>query len=59
METPSLELGRIIQAVRHDKKILGGRIRFILPKAIGEVFITDEVSPSLVEEVLVSWHEET
>ncbi len=59
METPSLELGRIIQAVRHDKKSLGGRIRFILPKAIGEVFITDEVSPSLVEEVLVSWHEET
>ena len=59
METPSLELGKIIQAMRHDKKILGGRIRFILPKAIGEVFITDEVSPSLVEEVLVSWHEET
>lgn len=59
IETPSLELGRIIQAVRHDKKILGGRIRFVLPKAIGEVFITDKVSPSLVEEVLVGWHEET
>lgn len=59
METPSLELGKIIQAMRHDKKILGGRIRFILPKAIGEVFITDEVSPSLVKEVLVSWHGET
>jgi len=59
IETPSLELGRIIQAVRHDKKISGGRIRFVLPKAIGEVFITDEVSPSLVEQVLVGWHEET
>jgi len=59
METPSLELGRMIQAVRHDKKILGGRIRFILPKAIGEVFITDEVSLSVVEQVLVGWNEET
>ena len=59
IETPSLELGKIIQAVRHDKKISGGRIRFVLPKAIGEVFITDEVSPSLVEQVLVGWHEET
>jgi len=58
-ETPALELGKIIQAMRHDKKILGGRIRFVLPKAIGEVFITDKVSPSLVEQVLVSCHEET
>ncbi len=59
IETPSLKLDKIIQAVRHDKKILGGRTRFVLPKAIGEVFITDEVSPSLVEQVLVGWHEET
>lgn len=54
-EIPDLELDRIIQAVGHDKKILGGKIRFVLPKAIGDVFITDEVSPSLVEQVLVDW----
>jgi len=58
-ETPNLELDKIIQAVRHDKKILGGRVRFVLPRAIGDVFITDEVSPSLVEEVLIGWNEET
>ena len=58
-ETPNLELERIIQAIRHDKKILGGKIRFVLPKAIGDVFITDEVNPSLVEQVLVDWSEKT
>jgi len=58
-ETPNLELDKIIQAVRHDKKILGGRVRFVLPRAIGDVFITDEVSPSLVGEVLIDWNEET
>ena len=52
-EVPDIELDRIIRAVRHDKKILGGKIRFVLPKAIGDVFITDEVSLSLVEQVLV------
>ncbi len=58
-EIPDLKIEEIIQAMKHDKKILRGKIRFILPKAIGNVFITDEVSPSLVEQVLVGWHEET
>jgi len=58
-EMPALELSKVIQAMRHDKKILGGRIKFVLPKGIGEVLITDEVSPSLVEQVLGEWHGET
>lgn len=59
VKTSNLDLNRVIQAVKHDKKILEGRIRFVLPKAIGDVFITDEVSPSLVEQVLAGWNEET
>jgi len=58
-EIPSLELKRLIQAMKHDKKILQGKIRFALPKSIGEVFITDEVSPSMIEEVLVVSNEYT
>ncbi len=58
-ELPNLEVGKIIQAIKHDKKILRGKIRFILPKALGSVFITDEVSLSLVERVLVNWNGET
>ncbi len=58
-EVPSLQLERLIQAIRHDKKILQGKIRFVLSKSIGDVFITDEVSPSLIEQALVDWNEET
>lgn len=58
-QMPNLELKKIIQAIEHDKKILRGKIRFVLPKSIGSVFITDEVSLSLVEEVLVDWNGET
>ena len=52
-ELPSLETERLIQAMKHDKKILQGKLRFVLPKSIGNVFITEEVSPSLIEETLV------
>ncbi|TET26403.1 MAG: 3-dehydroquinate synthase [Dehalococcoidia bacterium] len=59
IETPRLALERIIQAVRHDKKVMAGKIRFVLPKAIGDVFITDKVEPSLMEQVLVGFNEES
>ena len=52
-EVPNLEIERIIQAIEHDKKVLREKIRFILPKSIGDVFITDEVSPSLIRQALV------
>jgi 3-dehydroquinate synthase len=50
---PSLKLSRLIQAMRHDKKVSQGRMRFALLKSIGEVFITDKVSLSLIEKALV------
>jgi len=55
---PDLNIGRITEAMRHDKKISQGKIRFVLPRTIGEVFITDEVSPRLLEQVLAGWHGE-
>ncbi len=51
-EMPSLEIKELIQAIKHDKKILTGKVRFVLPRSIGDVFITDEVNPSLIEQVL-------
>ncbi|MFC1933682.1 3-dehydroquinate synthase [Chloroflexota bacterium] len=56
---PSLHLERLIQAISHDKKVLKGKIRFVLPKSIGEVFISDEVSPSMIEQALVEQNEES
>ncbi len=58
-ELPDLNVDSIVQAMEHDKKILHGRIRLILPKSIGKVFVTDEVSPSLIEQVLVGGSEQT
>ena len=58
-EIPGLKVKRLIQAMEHDKKVLEGKIRFVLAKSIGTVFITDEVSPSLIEQALVGQHEET
>jgi 3-dehydroquinate synthase len=51
-EIPDLSVDRVIQAMEHDKKILHGRIKFILPKSIGRVFVTDEVSSSMIRQVL-------
>jgi len=50
---PNLNVQEIIQVMEHDKKVAGGKIRFVLPKSIGTVFITDEVNPSLIEKALV------
>jgi len=51
-ESPGLDIEKLIQSMRHDKKIVLGKIRFVLPRTIGEVFVTDEVNPSLVKQVL-------
>jgi len=58
IKMPSLEVERIMQAMEHDKKILRGKMRLVLPKSIGNVFVTNEVSPSLIEQILVDWNEE-
>lgn len=52
VEMPRLDTEGVIKAMKHDKKMVGGKVRFVLPRAIGDVFVTDEVSLSLVEEVL-------
>ena len=59
IKIPGLKIEKIIQAMKHDKKILKGKIRFVLAKSIGDVFVTDEVKASLVEQVLVDFNEET
>ena len=51
-ELPNLQLEKLIQAMKHDKKILQGKMRFALLKSIGEVFISEEVSQSIIEQAL-------
>ena len=43
---------RLLELMSVDKKIRGGRLRFVLLKAIGEAVITDEVPAGLLDETL-------
>ena len=47
-----LDTGQLVSRMRFDKKALGDRIRFVLARKIGEVFLTDDVPLDTVAEVL-------
>jgi 3-dehydroquinate synthase len=49
---PGLDAGRLLEAMGRDKKNRGGRIRFVLPRAIGRVDLTDAASEADVRAVL-------
>ncbi|MDD4873617.1 MAG: 3-dehydroquinate synthase [Dehalococcoidales bacterium] len=49
---PDMDTELILQAIKHDKKINNGKIRFALLRTIGDVFMTDEVESATVKEVL-------
>jgi 3-dehydroquinate synthase len=49
---PPLDLKAVMAAMALDKKVSGGNIRFVLPRNIGEVFVTEDVSAAVVEKVL-------
>jgi 3-dehydroquinate synthase len=46
---------QLLAAMRSDKKALGGRLRFILPRRLGEVALFDDVPEQTVIEVLQSF----
>ena len=49
---PAVDKDLILQAMKHDKKTADGKVRFALPRNIGNVYITDEVELSTVREVI-------
>ena len=51
---PRVDMSRVISAMEHDKKVQNGKIRFILPRSIGKVFISNDVSFALAVEVMES-----
>jgi 3-dehydroquinate synthase len=48
-----MDIKEVLSAMQHDKKVQQAKVRFVLLKSIGDAVITDEVDPSLVEEVLL------
>jgi len=49
---PPVDMARVLRAIDHDKKVVNGKTRFILPRRIGRVFISSDVSFALAVEVL-------
>ncbi len=43
-----VDMQRVMEAMRRDKKATSGRIRFVLLRQIGEAFVTDAVPPEKV-----------
>ncbi len=49
---PEMDKDSVLKAMRHDKKITGGNIRFALPHNIGDVYLTDEVDIGYIMEAI-------
>jgi len=51
---PPVDMARVLRAIDHDKKVVNGKTRFILPRSIGRVFISGDVSFAMATEVMES-----
>ncbi len=49
---PPLDITRVLQAMRRDKKAIGGRLRLVLPVRIGEVRVVEEVPEEVAAEAI-------
>lgn len=49
---PDVSLEQVLALTLHDKKVQGKRVRWVLPTAIGAVTVRNDVSESVVQEVI-------
>ncbi len=52
VDAPDLGVERYLDLMGHDKKVVGGKMRFILLRKLGEAFISDRVDPEALNLVL-------
>jgi 3-dehydroquinate synthase len=50
---PPLDPGAVLACLQGDKKVRQGKARFVLPVAIGQVVIRDDIDPELIRQVLL------
>ena len=41
LTAPGIDPGKLLEAMRHDKKVRGGRVRFVLQRGRGDTFLTE------------------
>jgi 3-dehydroquinate synthase len=51
---PAIDLDQVVAALQSDKKVVSGKVRFVLPTQIGSVIVTDQADAALIREVLSS-----
>jgi 3-dehydroquinate synthase len=51
---PDLGLARWLDLMGHDKKVEGGKVRFIMVRRIGEAYVDAAVPPAVLERVLAA-----
>ncbi|MFM7393755.1 MAG: 3-dehydroquinate synthase family protein, partial [Cyanobium sp.] len=54
VEFPSLDPEAVLACLQGDKKVRDGRVRFVLPTAIGQVVIRDDVGAAVIREALAA-----
>ena len=47
-----VSIAQILDAMRHDKKVVSGRLHFVLPTAIGATAIVDDVTDKEMRQAL-------
>jgi len=52
LDPPELGLARYLELMGHDKKVEGGRVRFVLLRRIGEAYVSGEVPRAALADVL-------
>ncbi|MEA3239339.1 MAG: 3-dehydroquinate synthase [Candidatus Bipolaricaulota bacterium] len=52
IKLPDLPIDKILGAMTHDKKRKNGQTRFVLPRKIGKVEVTESVSAEMIQSVL-------
>ena len=52
VQLPALDPEAVLACLQGDKKVRNGRVRFVLPTSIGNVLISDDVSPDHIRQVL-------
>lgn len=52
VDAPQLGVEKYLDLMGHDKKVVGGKMRFILLRKLGEAFISDRVDPEALDLVL-------
>jgi 3-dehydroquinate synthase len=53
-DTREVTVAAVLEHMKIDKKVQGGRIRFVVPRAIGECFVSADYSDAALQRTLAA-----